>query len=411
MADLLITRQAIFERDLTVAGYVLRSSAPGDPDDQTGERGVTPNQLVGPLVDLGIDRLATRHPLYIACELEGMAPLLEFCAISPRLGLCCHYREREHSGVLDIARLCAARGVRLALMMDDLGPDANEVLSHAEIALLYAPRVGAGRIGEWVKKLSGYRANAGLYGIDSYAKFETAREAGCRNFQGDFLEESDRWQAKKIPSGAISPIALLAYLQNPRITIGQIEELVRADAALSYRVLRWVNSAYYGIEMEIDNIGHAIVYLGLDQLRNMLSLMALSKLRPASTELLMMSAIRARMAELLAPKYDLDPSKAFTLGIFSLVDAIAQVSIDKVLESIPLNHDIAKALKTGTGLYGPLLHLIVNYEKGNWNMLGTTAKADHLTDAFRQAVEWANHHRMDDTEALVTTPRAQTAGN
>lgn len=392
MPNLLLTRHAILDSSLQVAGYTLECALT-NPSTHANQQ-ATP-ELLGALIDIGIDEIAGQHKLYIACSPHDAESLIEFCATSHRLGLYLQCWEGSPDESRDVARLCASHSISLAIGSRDAESTPAELLMNAEIAFLDAADISEDTARAWARRMKGYRARAGIEQIANDHEFQIAREAGCERFRGAFLHAPTQWAERELPVGMLSPLRLLSKLQDPDTTTDEIEQLVKTDAALSYRVLRWVNSSYYGLGIEIDHIGHAIVYLGLDQLRNLLSLLTLTRLRPASPELLTMSAIRARMAELLAPQFGVKPFRAFTLGLFSLVDAITNVPLQKVLANVSLHHDITAALMTGTGPYGPLLNLVINYEKGNWKALQTDdGPAGGLAEIYRDAVHWASSNGL-----------------
>ncbi|GEM_PF-2954134 len=396
MDELLLTRQPVFDTRLQVVGYLLEHHFIAGMDNAT-TAGNHQSQITA-LIETGLEYLTAEHRIFIATTHADIEWLMELCAPHPQLGIALEYSPDLDPEASYLARLSAQRGINLALLKFPYTPSLFPLFLQAEIVIIPGGTTSPSELGAWLQRLQGYPARGCASGLDTQADFDAAKQAGFELFQGQFLSHSDSWSNRKIPPSLMAPLALLAQLQNPEIAVKDIEDLVKADAALSYRVLRWVNSAYYGIEIEIESISHAIVYLGVDQLRNWLGLMALSGLKPISAELLDMAAIRARMAEVLAPLLGLNPGKAFTLGLFSLLDAIIQAPIREILVSLPLSKDLKAALEEGTGPYARLLSLIKNYEQGHWSqVVNTPVPAAQLGEAYLQAIEWTNAHRLSDT--------------
>lgn len=391
MSNLLLTRHAVLDKYLQVEAYTL-DCALLESDSGGGDQPAT--SLPEALIEIGIEEIAGHGKLYIGCSPPDAEPLIELCATSHLLGLYLSCTPDTLQKACDVIRLCVDRSISIAISSPRPDILPAEILVNTDMAFVTARDISTEAEATWIRRLNRYRARAGAANIGSNEQFQAACDAGYERFQGTFLQAPSHWTGRKIPEGSLSPLRLLSKLQNPDTTTAEIEQLVKADAALSYRVLRWVNSSYYGIGIEIDHIGHAIVYLGLAQLKALISVLALARLRPASPELLVLSATRARMSELLASEMGLEPFRAFTLGLFSLVDIITKAPLDKVLATVSLHHDITNALLSGTGPYGELLNLVTNYEKGNWKALKNHHGAERLGQIYRESVQWASSHGL-----------------
>lgn len=387
MAELLLSRQSILNERLKTYAYTLNYQFLTDPDHSV-------NHFVA-VIDAGIEYLAADHDLYIEGHGEDIGWLVDFCAPNPRLGLLFDYRLADECDIGYFLPLCAQRGIRVALRDFPLDKTTYKLYSEAALGCVRTAQVAIDDLSTLVKRMRGHRASPCAVGLQTQVAVAEAREAGFQYFQGSFLADGSEWKNKTIPQGLISPLRVLATLQDPDVSVKDVEQLVKADASFSYRILRLVNSAYYGIDIEIQSVGHAIVYLGMGQLKNWLSLMTLANMATDGAEVLTLAAIRARMAELLAPSMELEASKAFTLGLFSLLDVIAHAPMSKVLAELPLPQDLRAALIDSSGLYAPLLKVIQAYEKGDW----TTVRSIPLNVAdisgyYLNAVEWATAHQL-----------------
>jgi len=394
----LLTRQAIFDTGLQVAGYTVEYySAEDGADGETGTP-LAPAELSGRLLDMGIEHLASHHPVYVGCTVDDTEAVIDLCSPLPHFGLHLVFEPDRADDIRGIAWFCAQRDLGLVLSFRRPEHIRSAPIAQADIALLAADEPEPAQFAEWTRTLGPYKARPGAGNLTSDTAFKAARDAGCVRFQGNFLEESSQWEGEKIPQGMISPMAVLARMQNEDVTVQEVEKAVRSDAMLGYRLLRWVNSAYYGLGIEVESIEHAIVYLGVEQLRRWMSLMTMSRLRAASAELLTMAAIRGRMAELLAPRLRLDAGKAFTVGLFSLLDAITRVPMEQVVEALPLGPDIRKALLGRGGPYNELLQTIRDYENGRWaRVQASPIGIDTLGETYLRAVEWTEAQHLDET--------------
>ena len=181
------------------------------------------------------------------------------------------------------------------------------------------------------------------------------------------------------------------------MSVGTVEDLVKHDAALSYRVLRCVNSAAFGVRREITSIRQALVLMGLDRIRKWASVWAMAGLSNGSSpELVTTAVLRARSCEVLGSDVTggADASEFFLLGLCSLMDAMLRRRMDEVVGELPLGDSIRTALTGGQNVERTVLDAVVAYERGDWDeasRLGARAglAADRLPCAYSEALQWA----------------------
>ena len=194
-----------------------------------------------------------------------------------------------------------------------------------------------------------------------------------------------------MPTNRVALLRLLSTLYDPKVHIRDVEELVSQDVSLSYRLVRCVNSAIYAPRYPIDSIRQALFVLGLNQLASWVSIMSLSGLNDKPSELLMTALIRAKMCEFLARELGLPaPDSYFTVGLFSLLDALLDRPMDEILASLPLATEISEALLKGEGEAGEILKCVLAQEQGALETveeLGFEVAA--VSEAWVKAVEWA----------------------
>ena len=190
---------------------------------------------------------------------------------------------------------------------------------------------------------------------------------------------------------------ILKELNKPEADFDNIENIIKQDVALSYKLLKSVNSSAFYFSQKIESIKQALVVLGLVELKKWLSLIIYRDLgRDKPGELLKISIIRARFAEVLAKEIGLSrkSSSYFLAGMFSTIDALLDQPMDVVLDSLPVSEEIRKVL---LGEENPLLDLYrftITYEKGEWGELAELSEKLGLNDSdvprlFLQSVRWA----------------------
>lgn len=206
--------------------------------------------------------------------------------------------------------------------------------------------------------------------IETYAEFEHAKKLGFHYFQGYFFARPESIRLKEVSSIKTNQLRLLAEVNKHQTTVSRLEAIIESDVAITYKLLRYINSSFFHLLKQVDSIRQAIIYLGNKEIRRFVTLVIISELAADKpTELLRVSVIRARFCELLAgacqSQDTINTPELFLLGLFSLIDAILDTSMEDLLKKLPLSDEIKEALTTRQGKLAPFLQAVIAYEKGN----------------------------------------------
>jgi EAL and modified HD-GYP domain-containing signal transduction protein len=384
-----ITRQPILDVSQQLLGYdLLVHSA----DWHSGAESVERN-LVHAFVDLGVERLVgaaeafmrlPRLSLAVATALpvSGHRAVISIDASVPI----------DEQTLIDLTTL-RRNGFRIALEnpphpeSDDNLQRAVALAQFAKFAMARAP--DAAIVG--ALRARGLKVIAS--GIDTQAELRSAAALGCDGFQGYFLCQPEAVVGTRLRENKLSVLRLLAAIEDPNKGPVELDAIIRTDAALSYKVLRCVNSAYFALPVRVRSILHATVYLGVNRIRNWIRMLAISGLDDCPTELLKFALIRGRMCELLASDLPNDQREmAFTVGLFSLLDAMLSAPLEELLSHIPLTDEIRVALLERTGQLARLLEPVYACERGDWNLLESSRVSTAVcAAAYVDAVAWADH--------------------
>jgi EAL and modified HD-GYP domain-containing signal transduction protein len=227
--------------------------------------------------------------------------------------------------------------------------------------------------------------------VETHDDLETCRREGFDLFQGYFLARPATLQQPRAPNGdRLTALQTLSLLNAPEATVEQVAAAISRDLTLSYRLLRVINSAAFGLSGRIESLGQAILYLGRDTIRNWVSLLVLSGLSDKPAELLTTGLVRARTCEQLALIHSpqLAPA-AFTAGLFSILDAVLDTPMPHLVSQLPLTPEISRALVDHSGALGSILGASIAYERCEWTRLaGGSIDAGPLRDAYLEAVDW-----------------------
>lgn len=233
--------------------------------------------------------------------------------------------------------------------------------------------------------------------VETNAEFEQAMEQGFAYFQGYFFSKPEMMKTRALSPSQLALAELLYETSKADLDFPRIIEVFKRDVTLSYKLLRYSNSAIFKRRTEIETIKHALIVLGQSELKKFLSLLfsaQISTEKPA--ELMRLTMTRANFAERLAAqdnKISLD--KAFLTGMMSLMDAILDEPIESVMQKLPLAHEIKDALINKTGILADYIRLVCCYENAEWanaNQLvaDLNLNGSKVADAYHLAVQWAN---------------------
>lgn len=233
--------------------------------------------------------------------------------------------------------------------------------------------------------------------IESYYDFKQAKELGCQYFQGYFFARPELFSGREIPGYTVNYLNMMREASRKEIDFEKMEQIFRRDVALSFKMLKFINSAFFGVRNKISSVRQALVLLGHKEILKWVSLLALQNIaQEKPDEVVALSLIRARFGELLA--FQLGWSKrsdqAFLVGLFSLVDAMLDRPMGDILRELPLDDDIVIALLRGDNDLGRLHTMARCYEKAEWDEFSNVAKSlgiaeKDVAELYRQSVGWA----------------------
>lgn len=234
--------------------------------------------------------------------------------------------------------------------------------------------------------------------VHTAEEFDLALERGYAFLQGEFFSKPILRPGNEISANKANYLRVLNGVNKPELEYDELDELIKRDVAMTYALLRFVNSAWYGVRTEIRSIRHALILLGPKEVRTWASLLVLKSLgTDKPNELFRRSLSRAKVAEQVAPLIGMEAmsSELFLMGMFSVIDALTDISMAKILEELPLAEPVAQALLAGEGDYGPLYRGILAYESADWETFSACAAEMELDEPimpelFTMALKWAD---------------------
>ena len=406
MSSVYVARQPIFDRHTRLVGYELLfrtgdeqgKAVIADHDDATS------SVVLNTLTELTLERVVGPHPAWINVTrkfvLDGLADALPAKRVTLEL------LENQEIDDLLLGALARLRERGYTIALDDFTVDKSRepLLPLADIVKIDVMALGLQGAFDQLAQLRGTGLRAVAEKVETREEFKACADEGFELFQGYFFCKPEILRAKAIGTNKLSLLQLLAALQDPEIALKRLEELIGHDIALSYRLLRYINSAFFGLRTRVDGIGRAIALLGLSNVKRWATMTVFAGIEGKPRELLTTALVRGRMCELVGPDLGQTSSdQLFTLGLFSVVDALVDAPMSEVLSSVPFPDDMRAALISGIGPKGDLLRSVLHWERGETREAGKLGiPTDRLAAAHTEALAWAE----DAASELLDAPDA-----
>jgi EAL and modified HD-GYP domain-containing signal transduction protein len=249
-------------------------------------------------------------------------------------------------------------------------------------------------IQEHVAQLQPYAVKLLAREVNTPEDFAFCHTLGINYVQGHFFCQPDVLKGQRVSTNRLSIMQVLAKLMQPDTEFEELEALVRCDVSLSYKLLRLINSSFFGLSRNITSIRQALLLLGMKQVTTWVSLMLLAGVDDKPHELAVTAMMRARMCELLAKAMSQKNAETFFLvGLFSVLDAVMDRPLSELLAALPLAEEVSRALLHHEGLYGAILHAVLAYERGDWKPVKQLGlDSDVINDAYLQAIAWSREY-------------------
>jgi EAL and modified HD-GYP domain-containing signal transduction protein len=299
---------------------------------------------------------------------------------------------------LESCRYLSSKGYKIALDDFQYRRDLDALIPIADIIKMDFLSTDPDTLREYVHLFSRKGHILLAEKVETMEQFKMACDMGFTYFQGYFFSKPELMRETEIPAIKMNLLQIMSEAENDGFRINEMERLIERDVGISYKLLRYLNSPFFRTRNEIRSIRHAILMLGEKGLRRFLSVIVMSELsQDKPDELIKSSIIRAKLCENLGvlKNRGIDPSQLFTLGLFSLIDAILDSPMEQVLTRLPLSRDIKDALLHRESCLIPYLRLAESYERGNWDevaILGSSLGIDtkRLPEIYFRALGWAD---------------------
>lgn len=393
MVDLYLGRQAIFNRKMEVHAYELlyrscntNSAKFDDPDLATLQ--VT----LDTIIEMGLNKIVNKSIAFINLTrnfLIGNYPIL----LPPeRIAIEIPETITTDQELLDALINLRKAGYTLAL--DDV-MDIERVIPYQNIASIVKvdlKQVDPQKLPELINSIKNYGFQVLAEKVETMEEFTVCHRLGVNFFQGYFLCKPNIIHGKKTDTSRLVVMRSLAMVQDKRTTFSDLEKIIAQDVNLSYKLLQLTNSGYYSFICEVKSLRQAISLVGLDTFRGWMSLLLMTKLSDKPAELTNIALQRAYMAESLAKILNHpQPEVCFMIGLFSVLDALVDQPMEKVINELNLSEPVSRALLHYEGLPGYILKMVLNYERGEWsNAKYPNMMVETISKVYFDSIKWTN---------------------
>jgi EAL and modified HD-GYP domain-containing signal transduction protein len=390
-----VARQPIFDRDEKVFGYELlfrddMENVFHEVDPDMASRSTLDSSLL-----VGLDVLCDGRRAFLNCTRDTLIGGLVTLLPSHSTVIEVLESVPVDAGVVNACQRLKEAGYLIALD-DFVSDDSREPLAEmADILKVDLKLTTTEQRAALIKKYGPWRCRMLAEKVENQAEFVAAKEQGFVYFQGYFLRRPEMMTTHDVPANSLNYIRMLQAVSRADLDVPELERLIKTEASICYRLLRYMNSAKFGFKSEIHSVRHALAILGDREVRRWVRLIAtVGAAQDKSSDLVLCALVRARFGELLAPLVRHGESDLFLLGLLSMLEVILEMPMPQILEKIPLDAETKAVLRGEPSVLRPIYQLMLAHESGEWEASRSICDslhidADTVAASYWQAQQWA----------------------
>jgi c-di-GMP-related signal transduction protein len=382
-------RQPILDGNQQVIGYELLfrdglQNSFGNTDPDAASRSVLDSSIL-----MGLDILCDGRRAFINCTRDLL--IRDYVTLLPPQQVAVEVLETVPADDLVIEACRRLKALGYMIVLDDFfeGDPREPLTELADIIKIDLRTTSAAQSSAMVKRYAHQRRRMLAEKAETREEFLDSRKAGFTYFQGYFFRRPEIVQAREIPANRINYLRLLQAISQPEVDPRQIEEAIKGEASLVYRLLRYLNSPIFGFRQEVRSVRHALAILGDREVRRWIRLVTtLVAGQNKPTDLVLSALTRARFCELIDEKVGQKSADLFLVGLLSLMDAILELPMGLVLDGISVDPDARTVLLGERGRLSPIYDLMLAQEAGQWEEAAALSAQLHLPEGFAADTQW-----------------------
>jgi EAL and modified HD-GYP domain-containing signal transduction protein len=392
--SIVLARQPIFDCRESVIGYALRYR-PLTPSGQLADPETSiASVMVGALAEIGLKKLVGDRPAYIEITPQFLNHVGQLPLPPERVVLELAATPHADAELLRTLHDVIKVGFQIAIV-GVIPAGAGEALWQLASAVKLDARAVAGG-GEEVNDLlaglrrRGLRLIADL--VETPEQYDATRALHFDAYQGQYFAAPQSIREVVAPTHRLGALVSLTH-SAAGASLEDLERHICEDPGLSYRFVRLANSALYGGRNPVGSIRQALMRLGAAAVSRWIMLFALSKMTDRPQHLLNIAVHRARLCEVLAREDpDSVPERAFSAGLFSVLDALLGRPMRELIADLCLDDRLATAITDHRGPEGSVLAAVLAYERGDFAACAQRGvRLVNFANAYWHAAEWADY--------------------
>ena len=391
-SEVFIGRQPILDRDLNTYAYELlfRPATGNSAEFLDGEK-ATAQVIYNSLMEIGLDNLVGTSLAYINFTRDTLIGDIGQLLPPDKVVLEVLEDVEIDDDLTEGIKSLVDKGYCVALDDFEYHPKWDILISLAKVIKFDVRALDHVEIKRQIDLIKRHDIKLLAEKVETQEEFKIFRDMGFDYFQGYFFAKPKVIRSDKLPDDRVSLLNLISRLQDKDIETEEIELLVSQNISLSYKLLRYINSASFALTRKIESIRQIVIYFGLQRLKNWTTLMAMTDVGEKSSELIQTALIRARMCELLAIRKKFSETDSyFMLGLFSILDALMNCTMEDILEKLPIAKEVKQALLTKEGEHGLVLKSVIASEQNKWSDVGQLGIIEsELNDVYMESILWA----------------------
>jgi EAL and modified HD-GYP domain-containing signal transduction protein len=390
MTDFLIGRQQILDKNLNIYAYELLFRGKDLNLNDKNEATQATNQIItDSILELGLNNLVDSHKAFINFTTQNILEKTPLNLPKDRIVIEVLENVAVDLRIINNLKEFSQQGYMIALDDFVFTDEWKPLIKLANIIKLDVMSLGEAKTRDAINQLKPYNVQLLAEKVETHEEFQYLSELGCDYFQGFFFHKPNLVAGKRLGVNQTAAIRLLTIINNPDVEFEELSKTISQDVGLSYKLLHYINSAFFSLPSKMESIQRAISYLGLKEVKRWSNILTLASLSNKPEATLQNALIRGKMCEELGRLIGEKADHFFLIGILSSLDSILDIPLEEAMHQLPLADDITSAILNKQGLAGEALECVINYEQ--WNFTGMTFRnldQKLIGEAYVQSINW-----------------------
>ncbi|MGS2776443.1 EAL and HDOD domain-containing protein [Robertmurraya sp. GLU-23] len=410
--EVFVARQPIFNQQEGIFAYELlyRNNNINEFPNVDGDRATT-ELIINSFLNIGIDALSEGRPCFINFTEKLIDMRLPSYVSSKKIVVELVETTRPSRNLLEIIKEMKKSHYKIAInssLLDELNPYSNDLLEQANFIKVDFQKTDKSVRQRINKKAMDSNTTLIAEKIETNEEYLEAKSNGYSLFQGYYFAKPAIFSTFDIPACFTSYVDMRAFISKEKTSVNDIVEFIERDPSLSYKILKLINSPANKLKEKIYHIRQAVEQFGPFEIENWIYVLAareeLTQTSSVSLDVAKLCLTRGRLCEEIGRIRNGKSEKIpgyFMTGIFSFMNGVKAIPIEKMIDSLPLNEEMVQALMGVQNEYKDVLDLAVAVEKAQWKMIGELCKKLGImeTDLFKlyaEAINWSNRMVVED---------------